>query len=518
MAHVILRQSFPLGRFHATPWRVNPFDDPFGEWPPSPWRLVRAICARWYQWRREVEIHDAKEPGLEALLRALCSSRYAFKLPITAHRGFEIRQYQPVQFGWHPAEKKKAGTRGYGTTLVQDNAWCVPPDSSHESAVWWLLDSDEWTSEMLSALDACLARIVYFGRAETLTVIERCSAGISIEPNCSLEKEARSSLSVPVLVPLGDATRKDVERVTDDPVAKGRTVPPGAEWRYAELPPPMILRESASRRSIVRPTNLIQFAVGCAVPPDPRALARLTSLFRSRVLTAFVRVRMGDRKATWSTAPVRVRTDAAMLSGKGSAGLPLKGPHRHAAFLGWIQDGAITRLLVWRPYNLPFSDDEWSAMLQAAERELSWRATGAEADDWKVRLVPLDRAVPPPPGIDGTRARIWESLTPYVPPRHHLRKGKPRITEAIPAQVQRELKLQWNDRAGSAEVSVIGEPIWVAVHIPARMRDHQRAFVGNRPGYRIHIELPEAIPGPLLLGHSCHFGLGLFVPAPDAQT
>lgn len=511
MARVILRQSFPLGRFHATPWRVNPFDDPFGEWPPSPWRLVRAICARWYQWRREIGIHDTKGPGLEGLLFALCSSGYAFKLPITAHRGFGVRQYQPAQFGWHPAEKKKAGTRGYGTTLVQDNAWCVPADSSDESAVWWLLDSDQWTPETLSALDACLARIVYFGRAETLTVIERCSAGIPIEPNCSLEQGARSSLSVPVLAPLSGATREDVERVTDDPVAKGRAVPPGAEWRYAELPPPMILRESASRRTIAAPTNLIQFAVGCAVAPDSRALVRLTSLFRSRVLTAFVRLRMGDRKATWLTASGQVRADAAILSGKDSAGLPLKGPHRHAAFLGWIQDGAITRLLVWRPDDLPFSDDERTAMLQVAERELSWRTAGAEADDWKVRLVPLDRAVPPPLGFDGTRARVWESLTPYVPPRHHLRKGNPRPNETIEAQVQRELKLHDVPNAENAAIKVMGDPLWVAVHVPARKRAH-RAFVGSRPGYRVRIELPDLVSGPILLGHSSHFGLGLFVP------
>ncbi len=37
---LILEQSFPLGRFHATRWNQNPFEDPYGEWPPSPWRLL----------------------------------------------------------------------------------------------------------------------------------------------------------------------------------------------------------------------------------------------------------------------------------------------------------------------------------------------------------------------------------------------------------------------------------------------------------------------------------------------
>ncbi len=73
---LVLQQSFPLGRFHATPWRVNPFDDPYGEWPPSPWRLVRAIVARWYQWRRET-VETWPEEELDDLIRALCASVYS---------------------------------------------------------------------------------------------------------------------------------------------------------------------------------------------------------------------------------------------------------------------------------------------------------------------------------------------------------------------------------------------------------------------------------------------------------
>ena len=75
---LVLRQEFPLGRFHATPWRVNPFDDPHGEWPPSPWRLVRAVTARWYQWARETEqepdvakLEDYKPRCARALTRSI---------------------------------------------------------------------------------------------------------------------------------------------------------------------------------------------------------------------------------------------------------------------------------------------------------------------------------------------------------------------------------------------------------------------------------------------------------------
>jgi CRISPR-associated protein Csb2 len=34
-----------------------------------------------------------------------------------------------------------------------------------------------------------------------------------------------------------------------------------------------------------------------------------------------------------------------------------------------------------------------------------------------------------------------------------------------------------------------------------------------RPGFHLCVEFYEPVSGPLILGDSCHFGLGLFVPA-----
>jgi len=41
---LIIQQQFPLGRFHATRWNQGAFGDAYGEWPPSPWRLLRALA------------------------------------------------------------------------------------------------------------------------------------------------------------------------------------------------------------------------------------------------------------------------------------------------------------------------------------------------------------------------------------------------------------------------------------------------------------------------------------------
>lgn len=502
---IVLRQLFPLGRFHATPWRANPFDDAFGEWPPSPWRLVRTMVARWYQWKRESS--DPQDEGeLDRLVRALCDSTYRFHLPVLARKGGPIRQYHPVEFGWNPPDKKKAAVRGYGTSLVQDNYWCVPRDDA--GAVWWFIEGDAWTDQLVQMLDRCLERVVYFGRAESLTEIRR-AAERAPEPNCQLLDRLRSD-AVRVLVPDRTATCLDVQRVTDDSEVAGRSIPPGARLMYAVLPRPKPTRESGVVHPFRTDCHLLQLAIGWNVPPEPRAVVRLTSRFRSAVLRELFRIKTGDRDATWSTAGIAVRAAVADMLGKNPDGTPFDGHHRHAEFLAWWEGALPTRLMVWRGAS-NFDQDEQAAVLRAAAQEISWAEAGPDADAWKIRIVPLDAAVPPPPGFDGTRAKVWESITPFVPSRHNLRGGKPRDAESLPNQIRRELARRGVRDGDSVETEEVGQATWVAVHVPRRNRA-KRASLGDRRGYWFRLRFAEPISGPLRLGHSSSFGLGLFRP------
>jgi len=365
---LVLRQTFPLGRFHATPWRVNPFDDPHGEWPPSPWRLIRALVARWHQWRREVDTL-VDDGSLERMILAFCRSRVSFFLPPEARRGVSLRHYQPVDFGWKPKENKK-GTipqeRAYGTTLAQDNYWMVPP----EQAVWWFLDGEDWSDDVLNILGRCLERITYFGRAESLTELRRWTDAIpaGIVANCELQPEPRSRGDVPVLVPDPQATPEQVQCITDEESARGSTVPPGAVWHFARRPDPTPLR-IFPRQHIAEsgPGHLVQFAVAGAVFPQMSAICRVTSRFRQRVLDCFVRQCTGERDIRWRQAPVAARKQTVLLSGLDPEQGRLRS-HEHAWFVAWPEpDGA--RLLVWRS-GTPFTAEEYRAMLEAARREM----------------------------------------------------------------------------------------------------------------------------------------------------
>lgn len=500
---IVLRQVFPLGRFHATPWKINPFDDPHGEWPPSPWRLVRAVVARWYQWAREAAPAPAPTE-LDVVVRALCTSTYRFHLPAHAQKGSPVRQYFPVEFGWNPKEKKKSAVRSYGTSLAQDNYWCMA--CGEDGAVWWFLEGATWTDELVRVLDRCLERVTYFGRAESFTRIRR-AAEPTPQPNCMLS-DYRARGSVPVLVPSPHATRADIERVTDDKAAVDRSVPPGAYVHYTVRPPRPPAREEGKAPPRRTECRLLQFAVGWNVAAELRAVVRLTARFRGAVLKELLQIKTGGAAPTWSGVGAAVREAIADMVGKDAQGKPLLG-HRHTEFLAWCEDDVPVRVLVCRD-GRPFDEDEQTAILRAASRELSWASAGVDADAWKVRLVPLDRAVPPPPGFDGVAARRWESVTPYVPPRHHLRKGKERARESLTAQIRRELALRGFAAADQVEAEAIGDAAWVSVHVP---RVQKRASLGDRRGYWMRLIFREPIRGPLRLGHSSSFGLGLFRPS-----
>jgi CRISPR-associated protein Csb2 len=502
---IVLQQVFPLGRFHATPWRVNPFDDPYGEWPPSPWRFVRAVVARWYQWAREGSV-SRPAAELDTLVAALCASQYRFRLPPGARKGSPVRQYFPVEFGWNPKERKKPAIRTYGTSLAQDNYWCIP--ASGDGAVWWFLDGDRWTGPLLDVLDRCLERITYFGRAEAFTRIHRV-LDAAPAPNCQL-LEHRVAGAVPILVPNKEATLADVERVTDDPCNVNRSVPLGARLAYAVRPSRPIPSEKPSLARAMRATHLMQFAIGWNVAPEMRAVVRLTARLRGRVIQQLLRIKTGDSKATWSCVGASIRAAIAEMTGKDAKGKPLTGPHRHTEFLVWFEDGLPTRMLVYRE-GREFDEDERAAILRAASRELSWGVAGSKPDAWKVRLVPLDRAVPPPAGFDGVAARAWESVTPYVPPRHFLRNGKPRPRESVESQIRRELGLRGFSAVDDVEVKQVGDTRWVAVHIPRRAST-ERPTIGDRRGYMLRLLFAQPIGGPVRLGHSSSLGLGLFRP------
>ena len=502
---IVFQQKFPLGRFHANPWRAFPFDDPHGEWPPSPWRLLRAILARSYQLERERG--ESCDEWRKSLVRAFCTSTFRWCLPPFSWRGPGLRQYQPAQFGWFPPNKDKPGNRSYNPTLVNDNFWVIGNSggNSYSGVIWWAVDGESWSEGELDRLDASLERMVYFGRTEAITEIRRVEElpeGVAI--NCELER-VPSSGSVPVLVPSAEATLEQVQAVTDDPSVSKSTVPPGAHWLYAQRPVRPPAKLPRVRREVRMPTRLVQFAIGSRVNPPKKSVVVLTQRFRGRVIREF----LGEN---WKQASVEQRRMARLLTGKEVDGKPLQDPqHTHARF-GIIFDhktSKAARLLAWR--NQPFTDDEQRAILNAAEQEIPLSFAKARSKDpWAIRLVPLDSQVPPPAGFDGQSYRNWHTAVPYVPPRHvYNRQGRTKTGELPEEQLRLELSRQGYDITGLVVEVADQTAEWIRVHRPKRYRNGPTNT--ERRGYHVSLAFGRPVRGPISLGHSSHFGLGLFI-------
>jgi CRISPR-associated protein Csb2 len=501
---ILLKQSFPLGRYHANPWRAFAFDDPHGEWPPSPWRLLRAILARSFQLSRERESASDDEMR-QKLVRAFCENEISFQLPAQSWRGPGLQQYQPSEFKKIPAAADKPGEKTYNTTKTKDNFWLV---SAEADAMLWIFEGENWTRELLAHLDDCLARMIYFGRAESITAIERLENDAdNVSANCEL-KSNRTLTSVPVLCPNADATLEQVACQTHDDAVADSSIPPGAVWKYAERP--VRARPAAKQppRKVFPPTQMIQFAIGGQVFPSPRYWLRITEKFRGVTLRKLAQQFTGNHNARFAELPPEIRASFSLFTGKNAGDTVLAG-HQHAAFF-LIPDsqGKPSRLICWRKAS--FIDEEQIALLAAAEVPLAWNFG---SDDWKLRLVPLPIETPLPPDKDiFGESVVWETLTPFVPPLHIFgRNGKPKKGCEIGTQIKKFISICELPAASVIALSPSDAPAeWVKVHRPHRARNEQTN--DDKRAFRIRLQFEKSVKGPIFLGHSCHFGLGLFVP------
>jgi CRISPR-associated protein Csb2 len=79
--------TFPWGRYHATPWGRG-VNEGVPEWPPSGWRIVRALYATYRN-----RAPDLDEEVVMGLLSKLASPPL-YALP--PHREFHTRHYMPA--------------------------------------------------------------------------------------------------------------------------------------------------------------------------------------------------------------------------------------------------------------------------------------------------------------------------------------------------------------------------------------------------------------------------------------
>ena len=517
----VLELRFLAGRYHATPWGRH-VNEGAVEWPPSPWRIVRALVAAWYLKARTDE--EIPEPVMRALAASL-SEPPVYRLPraTTAH----TRHYMPYNEG-----KNEKTTKVFDTfvQLSVRDAVLVAWDVSLQA-------------EQLSALQRLAECLCYFGRAESLVEARVLPSVNSIESNA--EPLAEGALLPPkaelirLLAPMTPAgydkwrvdfiaanmpagnEKKDgvkgaktpevpdslfvaLHADTSELRSAGWNLPPGALFVNYIRPENAFLHVSkpCSPRHRTLPTVARYAVVSAAAPSITQAVS--------------VAGRVHDALCKWSD---RGEGSSMVFTGVSDDGKPNTG-HRHAHVLCEAngQRDEITHVVIWAQMGF---DDAASLALRSLNKV--WGHGGHD-----IRLV-LHGIGQPLDFEDCTlfqKAKVWRSLTPFVSTRHTktFRDGRPKIDASgwqVGSPAHDLLRLLAECPQGvDAKISQFEEREHPLHFGNRHLRSLQFQTVrrdgggkrGDSHGNAFTIEFSEPVNGPLAFGYGAHFGLGLFVP------
>ena len=457
---------FPLGRYHATPWDRS-VNEGATEWPPSPWRLLRALVATWYtRWP------DLSAPVLDGLLDAL-GDPPCYLTP--RERPGHTRHYLPDL-------SHRKGEPGR-TDLTLDPYLSVGRDK--ELLVGWDADLESEQRQVLAKLAELLP---YLGRADSV-----CEARLLDDDHVPDESwwrpGAQGGRTTRLLASARPVSRAALEMSTVQVRKSRRTVPPDTCWvNYAVTEP---LTAPQPRRAGTDVTA-VRFAIISRAP-----------------VTAVNGILLADKVHAVAARIFAGEEGRHIL---GYSGAPTNHQHAH-----WIPIAAgtghadpVTSLVVYMPNGLSAQE---VARLVTIQQVTGQRGPGG--DGYQVKGLPevkllLQGAGPigqVAPELCGP-ARRWRSWTPYLPVRHRKRDS---LAEYVSADVSAELG--YRDLPPAA--CTFADP---DAGLPDRWaRGYRRYRLSERmdsarPGLGLRLEFAQEVAGPVLLGQLSHFGYGIFRP------
>lgn len=453
---------FPLGRYHATPWDRS-VNEGAVEWPPSPWRLLRALIATWHN------RSSLPASSLDELLMVLASAP-AYKLPRVSHS--HTRHYLPDA-------QRQSGATG-DTDLTFDPFVAIQPDD--ELLVCW--PTVALTAEQLQWLQSLLTLVPYLGRSES--VCEMRLVDDATEPDGTWWLPAtggagrrRLLAADPELV-----SRELLEASPTGTRATKSLMPKGAIWvEYAE--PTMVVAEKRPAADLPAATAM-RWSLHSRAPFRSQCGVLATDLLRSAAMNKF------------GTLPPE------LISGRGTDG-PLAGRHDHAHWL-WLADptGDIDSLVLWVPGGLTATEVAHVARISRLFAPEAIERAGFRPSSLVVQAIG-DVAEVAPELFADTGSVSWASGTPYLPTRH-MRKRRV-LEELIHQDLATELA--YRGLPGVAGCQLIGDGSWSRGYRRYRFKE---TMAERRDGYEIQLTLDSPITGPLALGALSHLGFGLFEP------
>lgn len=482
-----LQFRFLAGRFHGNGWH-QAHNEGIPEWPPSPWRVLRALVSAAYSL-------DLAEKELSSLLEKLRGlPRYRLPLAVDAH----TRHWMPDT---DDANHKKA--------MVFD-AFVAVDGGAAEPQPLTMAWRTQLTVDERALLAKLCQRLSYLGRAESWIEVSAVDvegdrwdawpdeSGRGAGATNLLALAPREEFDVWIRDQVGRPKGADLPRTLWDVLtfdseryrAEGWSAVPGTRLaRYVFARPPFSRSVVPGGGTLTELPTVARYAIRTAVLPSVHDAIVLGERLRLAVMSQSARV-SGDAR------PV--------FSGHGDMAMN----HRHAMYLSSTDSrenagrGVIDHLIVAARGG--FAEEDILALQYVR------RIWGRDGHDLELILTGLGRpedfgGARPPQTRVLSRHDVWESVTPFVPTRHP-KWVRGQQVDGISDQMDRACDQLLGARP--IDVKPIGDrAAW------ARFR-RRRNGAGGRRGpdraFGARLTFAEPVSGPIALGYGAHFGLGLF--------
>lgn len=482
---MIIELTFPTGRFHATAWGRH-VNEAVPEWPPAPFRLLRALLDAWYRKHSDIQVEVVEQ------LMAALSRPPLYSLPPA--RAGHTRSY--LSQNKEDTNDKKLVFDGFAVVDRQSKVLLGWPALALDSKVVhtartllgslnYLGRSESWVEASLLDDDRCIDwNCVPLSQGAVPTGKEVVSVACVVTPEAfaarRFELPAKRKIKARQLAWLEALTWGSQETIEHT-----MNLPPALE-------PLFYLRDSdalnARPKPVHRSSNRIVEAVLFSV--DGRVKAPITDALRvsdqvRRNLMGSLRKVLGNEE------------QSPTFSGKDMNGRPVS-DHSHVSILPLDEDGDgyIDALLLTSPK--PFSLDE--------QRAIDRLHPVRRANGHPLILTPLRYGTC---GQLMTRTTMVVSHTPFAPTRHWRSKRDGDFDAWLMEQLSLECRRRGLPRP--LEARRVESPI--CTRRRARWLDFRRARKDDapQPAYGLRATFAEDVWAPFSLGYASHFGLGCFV-------
>ena len=478
---IALRVDFVAGQFHANPWDRGTNEGEI-EWPPSAWRLLRAIVAGWCR---------SGASDRETLVRALdaLAEPPVYDLPV-ATTG-DTRHYVPLG-GLKNGKPER--------TSMLDSFVSLDRGREHGASAYAIWPNVELDAGGRDIVKLCCSGIRYLGRAESWYEVSLASEVPSGPDRYTADLASREDGEGTVVRRLvagpslrGVGLLRALKEMAGEMRKARRTMPQGTAWVEYRLPPDFgWVPEQALQRELERlafsPTTL-RFALDLedGVLPSITDAATVAEKMRQAAI---------KRSSSRDGASASKR-----LAGKHEDGGNRREGHDHPYFLLDLRDrGVVDAVNVWLPNGC--THDEFRALVAI---QAIWDPVILEG---RFAITYLGLIEP------ATGSQWTTTVTPVVLDRFPKRRGPGGsvLVDAPEEQIARAL-----ERRGfpAAQVEVWDQRRTIAHRLggQTRLDAFRRARAGERTVYPVvgaTITFDRPVQGPIVIGRLAHFGLGRF--------